>query len=154
MIFAEDDEMVGALSADRANHPFGIWILPRGSPRGNDLLDPHVPHSPTEEHAIDRVPIPKKKPRLLAVGRERLNDLLSRPLSRWVGRHVEVNDPSPIVGEDHEAIQQPEVTVGTTKKSQAAVQRRWFRRKVRHVWDDGPLGLRGMYRATVESASS
>ena len=108
MIFAEDDEMVGALSANRTDHPFGVWIVPWGATSGNDLLDSHVSHSFTEERAIDGVAIPKQKPRFRAVGGERFDDLLGGPRGGRMRRHVEVNDPASLVGEDHEAIQQAE----------------------------------------------
>jgi hypothetical protein len=45
------------------------------------------------------------------------------------------------------------VAVGTTKKSIATRSRRWFSRNARHVGEGGVL-LRGMYLATVETATS
>ncbi len=89
VILAEDDEMVGALAPDGADHAFGVRVLPRGLTSCNDLLESDVPHSPTEEHAVDRVSIPKQKSRFRAVGGERLDDLLSSPLGRRMRRHFE-----------------------------------------------------------------
>lgn len=45
------------------------------------------------------------------------------------------------------------MTVGTTKKSTATRSLRWFSRKARQV-EDGGLRCRGMYFATVETATS
>ena len=108
VMLTEDDEVVGALSPDGADHPFAVWILPWRSRSCDDFLDSHVPHAMTEERAIDGVAISKQKSRFGTVGRERFDDLLSRPLGRRMRRHVEVNDAPTLVREDHEAIQQAE----------------------------------------------
>ena len=108
VFLTEDHHVVQAFAPNGTDHPFSVWILPRGTTSRNDFLDSHVSPSPTEERAIDGVSVPKQKPRLRAVTRERLDDLRSRPPGRWMGRHVEVNDPASFVGEDHEAIQQAE----------------------------------------------
>jgi hypothetical protein len=42
------------------------------------------------------------------IPRKRLHDLLGGPLRRGRVGHVEANDPSPIVGQDHEDEQDPE----------------------------------------------
>ena len=108
MFFAEDDHAVHAVPPNRTDHPFDGWILPWGSTSRNDLLDTDIPYSPTEEHAVDRGSVPKQEPGFGTVGRECLDDLLSGPLGRRVRRHVEVNDLTSLVGEDHEAVQQAE----------------------------------------------
>jgi hypothetical protein len=56
---------------------------------------------------IDTIAIAKKISRR-CIPRKRLHDLLAGPLRRGRVGHVEVNDPSPIVGQDHEDEQDPE----------------------------------------------
>ncbi len=56
--FVQDDDVVCALSPDRADHSFNKRVLPRAA-RGRDhFFDAHVFHSTAEENAIDRIPIP------------------------------------------------------------------------------------------------
>ena len=67
------------------------------------------------------------------VFRERLAKLLAGPRGGGMARHVEVEDPTPIVGKHHEHEQDMQVSVGTMKKSTATVDPRWFERKVRQL---------------------
>ncbi len=54
------------------------------------------------------MPMSEQIPRLAAVRRKRLDDLLRSPMGCRVGRHVEVDDASSSVHEDDEAIKQAE----------------------------------------------
>ena len=108
MFLAKDDHAVHAFPPNRTDHPFDVWILPRGSTSRNDLLDSHVPHPASEHYAEDGVAIAEQKPRLCSVGRKRLDDLLGGPLGRRMRCHVEVNDPASLMGEEYKAVQQAE----------------------------------------------
>jgi hypothetical protein len=50
-----------------------------------------------------------------------------------VTRHVEMEDPTPIVGKHHEDQQDPAGERGYHEKNTATVGSRWFLRKVRQL---------------------
>ena len=79
MSLVQDDDMICALSPDRADHSFNKRVLPRAA-RGRDhFFDAHVFHSTAEENAIDRIPIPHQILRP-CLPRKGFNDLLGCPL--------------------------------------------------------------------------
>ena len=46
--------------------------------------------------------VPGEEPRVRVVGKG-LAELLSGPCGRWVLRHIDMQDASPVVGQDNEA---------------------------------------------------
>jgi len=52
---------------------------------------------------------------------QRLAELLQRPFSTRMRRHIEVQDPTPAQFHDHEYIKDTESAVNTTKKSHATI---------------------------------
>ena len=87
--------------------PLNEWILP-GTPRCNDhLCNTHIFEALPEIGAVDRVPIPQQ---ILwrRVPWKRLYDLLGSPVGRGIGRHIELDDPSAAMAEDHQYKQDPE----------------------------------------------
>ena len=48
----EDDNVVKTLTTDRANDPFGIWILPRRTRCGQDFLNSHRSDTILEDHTV------------------------------------------------------------------------------------------------------
>jgi len=91
MVLAEDDHVVEAFTADGADQPLDVRILPGRSGRGEDLLDAHPFDPAPEVLAVDRVSVAKEESRCFVVGK-RLDDLLGRPRRRRVLRDVEVDD--------------------------------------------------------------
>src|SRR6267142_5512371 len=77
-----------------------------------------------------------------------LSDLLCRPRSGRGVAHVEVYDLAAVMKQDHEHVEHPNVTVGTTKKSTETRSATWFWRKVRQVCEGG-FRRRGMSRPIV-----
>src|SRR2546426_8797340 len=55
--FAQDDDMIETLAADRADEPLREGILPRAVRRREDFLDPHAVHSAAKLLAVDLVPV-------------------------------------------------------------------------------------------------
>jgi hypothetical protein len=101
MQLIQDDHVVEALAADSPDQALDEWILP-GTSRGRDhVLNAHVPDAALEVRSIDLVPITQEVARR-AVPRERLHDLLSRPLGRGVCGHIEMEPPASLVCEDQE----------------------------------------------------
>jgi len=116
MALAKYDHVVQALTADGSDQTFGVRILPR-RPRGGDyFLDAHVLHPVTEVPAVDAVPVAKQKTRSF-LERKHFDDLLSGPPGSRVCRHIEVDDASTFMLEDHEDVQHAE-------------RDRWYREEV------------------------
>ena len=85
----KDDEVVQTLSADRADEPLGVWILPGAAGRREDFLDLQRRDTRPNVAAINAVPIPQQIARSVMLG-EGLDNLLRRPGRGGVFRHVEV----------------------------------------------------------------
>src|ERR1700730_17775001 len=92
--------MVETLTPIGTNDPFDIRPLPGGSRCGENLLTPHVCALPAEILPEDSVTIAQQVAREY-VKRKRFPQLLSRPLCRWVGGHIEVEN-APAVMSQHQ----------------------------------------------------
>jgi len=57
VIFADDDQMIETLSANRADYAFDVWILEGRSRRRGDLFDLHPCHSTAKLFSIDLISI-------------------------------------------------------------------------------------------------
>ena len=99
--FAEHENMIQALAADRADEPLREGVLPRIVGCREDFCDAHALHSVLELLAVDAVAIAEEIGRR-GVVREGLHDLLGRPLRGGVLGHVEVDDAAAIVGQRYE----------------------------------------------------
>jgi len=73
------------------------------------------------------------------VVRERLAQLLDDPGTVRMLGHIAVEDSPPIMRNDEEAVQNAKVSVGTMKKSIAAIASRWLLRNAAHRF--GRLGI-------------
>ena len=101
MPLIEDDDVVQTLAADRADDAFDVGILPgrarcRADGRETEGLD-----RPIERRVEGRVAVVEEEPRVRVVGKG-LAELLSGPCGRGVLRHIDMQDASPVVGQDHE----------------------------------------------------
>ncbi len=90
--------MIEALAPNGANHPLPIDSLPRGSRRGQNFADAHVSHLFSEVIAEDRIAVAQQITRELIEGKG-FPQLLSRPLRGRVGGHIEVKNPTPVMGQ-------------------------------------------------------
>jgi hypothetical protein len=101
MPLIEDDDVVQALAADRADHALDVGILP-GRPRCRaDGRETEGLDRPIERCIEGRVAVVEEEPRVRVVGKG-LAELLSGPCGRWVMRHIDMQDASPVVGQDNE----------------------------------------------------
>ena len=57
MPLAEDNDMIEAITSDRADEPLRISILPRRVSRDRPIPDAHGPHALNEPGAVNAVPI-------------------------------------------------------------------------------------------------
>jgi hypothetical protein len=107
MLRVEDEDMIGHVTADTANHPLHAGVLPRTPGGDEDFFDPHMAHPLSKSVPINAVPIAQQIPRG-GLPRKSVHDLLSRPLDGGMLRDVHTHDPSPFMGEDDQDEEDPE----------------------------------------------
>ena len=107
MTLIHNDQMVQAFPPDAPDQSFAISILPRCSLRGQDRPNAKWFHGVSEEFAECLATIADQELERLYVA-ECISQLLAGPFSSWVICHVEVDDPSSVVGEEHEHMEQLE----------------------------------------------
>src|SRR5262249_33222880 len=98
---AEDDDVIQALTPDRADESLRERILPRAVRGRENLSDPHTHHTSLEGVTVDCVAVAEEVGRRGIVG-EGVHDLLGGPVSGGMLGHVEMDDPPAVVGEDNE----------------------------------------------------
>ncbi len=94
--FAENENVIQTLAADRADEPLREGILPRAMRRRQDFLDPHALHSVPKLLAVDLVTVAQEIGGR-GVVRERVYDLLEGSVGGGVLGHVEVDDAPAVV---------------------------------------------------------
>jgi len=99
--FAQDDDMIETLAADRADEPLRVGVLPRAVGRCEHFTDPHALHSLPERVTVNAVPIAEEIGRR-GVVREGVNELLGGPGGGGMLGHVEVEDAAALVGKHDE----------------------------------------------------
>ncbi len=99
MTFVEDDDVIETLPANATNEALGIGNLPRAPRCGRAFLHPRTAHAFSKLASIDSITIAQQVFRR-GLPWKRFNELLRRPFARRTFRHIEVNDPAPIVGKD------------------------------------------------------
>jgi hypothetical protein len=67
--FAQDEDVIEALAADRTDEPFREGVVPGARGRRQDFSDPHAPHLLSERVAVDRVAIAKDLRRAVSSGK-------------------------------------------------------------------------------------
>jgi hypothetical protein len=92
----ENDDVVQALPANRADHPFDVGALP-GRARGRQhLFDPHGFHLLDEVSAEDPIPIAQQIAGCRVPGK-RFSELVSGPLRGRMGSDGEMQNPPTVV---------------------------------------------------------
>ena len=89
--FAENQNVIQTLAADRADEPFRERVLPRALRRREDFTDAHALHALPEHLTVDRVAIAEEVGRG-GIVREGVHDLLGRPSGGGMLGDVEVED--------------------------------------------------------------
>src|SRR5213083_2575112 len=107
MTLIEDDDVVQAFAADRADQAFGEGILPGGAGGDEDLTDSHLRDSASERVTIDRVPVAEQIFRSRLIGKG-VDHLTCRPRGGRVGGDVDMDEVAAIVAEDEEGKEQAE----------------------------------------------
>jgi hypothetical protein len=101
--FPEHDNMVQALAANRANHPFHIRPLPGRARGGQYLFNPHRLYLFYEFGTKNPIPISQEIARRAVPGKG-FSQLVSGPLGRGMGRDAEVEDAPAVVSEHQKNI--------------------------------------------------
>src|SRR5450432_3071082 len=104
MAHAEDDHVVEAIAADRADQALDERVLPGRAWRAQDFLEAHACEPVAEGGAVDPVAVAQQVPRRAGFG-ERLDDLLGGPGGGRMLRHVEVQDTSAVVRQYDEDVE-------------------------------------------------
>ena len=134
--------MIQALSAERPDYSFGDGVRARACHRRGDGINADSFGPLAEVAPVDRVVITQQMAWLVAPGR-RLDHLPPHPGSRRIGRHVDVDQFPPTVGDEHEHVQRLErECLQTVSRSAAHRWWAWLARNVRQVWLDGLAGPR------------
>src|SRR6266851_2454080 len=97
--------MVEALAANRADDALHVGSLPRRARRRQNFLDSHGFHILAKLSAEDAVAVPQEVPRDL-FKRECFAQLLPGPLGGGMRGHVEMHDPSSVVSQNQEHVQE------------------------------------------------
>lgn len=94
---AQNDQVIQTLSANRANHAFGVWILPGRLRCSGNLINPKRPRLPVKRLTVDGVSISDQVLEHL-VDPAGLKQLARRPHGCGMLGGVKVQDPSSVVG--------------------------------------------------------
>ena len=86
MRLAEDNDMVEAITSDRADEPLRISILPWRAWRDRPIPNTHRPHALNEPGAVNTVPITDHVSRRIPPAK-RLSDLLRNPFGGRMRGH-------------------------------------------------------------------
>jgi hypothetical protein len=100
----EDDHMIQALAAYRADDALDVSSLPGRTGRRKHFLDAHIPDLLHEIIPENPIPIPQEITRCRVPGK-RIAELLSGPFGRWMRRYAEVENPAPVVCQNKEHVQ-------------------------------------------------
>ena len=92
----QDYEVIGTLSANRADQPFDVWSLPWRAECGEHFVDFQSFSLRPESSTIDAVTIPEQEPGSHIPGKC-LQDLGCSPLSGWMFGDVEMHNAPAIM---------------------------------------------------------
>ena len=99
----EHDHMIEAFATNGANHPLDIGSLPRRARCRQDFANAHVSQVFSEVIAKDRIAVAQEVARELCKGKC-LAQLLPGPICGRVGGHIEVQDATPVMGQNQKYV--------------------------------------------------
>ena len=101
MSLVQHDHVIQAIAANTSDEPLHIGVLP-GTPWGNhDFIAAHTPDTLPKACPVDAVAITQEIP-WGVIPWKSVDHLLRRPLRGGMLSDVDVHNPLPLVGEDHE----------------------------------------------------
>src|SRR5215813_2578831 len=149
MVFAEHEPRVQPLPAEGTDQSLHGGVLPRAPRSRNPFLDLQSRYSLAKLFAVERIPISQQEAGSGLV-RKRLNQLLRRPGSRRMLRHVEVQNATPVVGQHNQDLQHTKSRGRDGEEINRDQFGRWLPRNERQVCEGGFLFL-GIRLETVLS---
>ena len=117
MPLADHDYVVEAFPTNRANHPLGVRVLPGRAGRNYRFSDAQCLGLARKSLSINLVSIPNQVPGPL-LQRARLEQLACRSFRSRMLRDIEMHQPAPAVGQDHEHEQHPKGRGGNREQIQ------------------------------------
>jgi len=132
----DDDHMVEARAAQRADQAFGDRVRLRCPDGREDSLDADPGSARDEGGAVTAVAIPDQAVRLLTLWRRR-DELAPDPFGGWMGGDIELTSRRRAWTTTKKTYNEWKVNVGTMKKSAVQMCGAWFRRNIRQVCDGG-----------------
>src|SRR6516225_4674174 len=99
----ERNHVIEALTTNGSDHSFYIGSLPRRARCRQDFADAHVAHLFSEVVAENSIAVAQQVARELGKGKG-LPQLLSCPLRGRVGGNIEVQDATPVMGQNQENV--------------------------------------------------
>jgi hypothetical protein len=139
MLLPHHDDVVEALSPERADQPFHPRALPGALSSRQDLLDPHCRNSLTEAVSLELLPISKERARRTTLG-EGFDPWLPCPEGGGMFGHLKGHHASSALREPHQREQDPKRGRGYGPEIQ---RDQLFDRVV----EEGSPGLRGRLAA-------
>jgi len=141
VLFVQHDDVVQTFSTECSDDTFGDRVRTWRSNGRCDAVDSHLSGSLAEIVAVDSVAIAQQVPRLLAPGCC-VDQLTPDPRSSRVGRHIDMHQLAPAMGDEDHHVQRLNASMGTVNRSAAHRWCAWLARNVRQVWLGGRLGPR------------
>jgi hypothetical protein len=103
MPLAEDNDMIEAITSDRADEPLRISILPRRAWRDRPIPDAHGPHALNEPGAVDAIPITDDVSRRISPAK-RLSELLRNPFGSRMRGYSQPQKLPPTMQQDQKPV--------------------------------------------------
>ena len=104
MSLVQYDDVIQAVPSDASDHSFHKRVLPRAARCCEYLFDPHASDAPPKLVAVNSIAIPNEIFRC-QVERKCFNDLLARPMGRWMFCNIEMDNLAPMIDKDHQNVQ-------------------------------------------------
>ena len=120
----QHDHMIQEISTETAHPALGNSVLPRTAKCGANRLAAHRLHCRDHIGAELGIPIKNQEALRLFAVFPSLVQLQGNPKRAGIASHVAVQDPTPVVPITKKQYRTPKVSVGTVKKSIAAIASR------------------------------
>jgi hypothetical protein len=101
MALVQDNHAAQAVTADVANEPFHIGILPWVLGGNENLINPQVSHSPPKVRPVDTITVAQEIP-WCVVSRAGVDHLLAGPLRAGVRRDITMDKTMSLMGQDEQ----------------------------------------------------
>jgi hypothetical protein len=131
VLFVQWDNVIHQLAASTADPPFSNSVLPRATQTRAYRFN--AARLQKAENLITELRVSIQQDVTIRAGqRQSLAQLLDNPVCGRMFRAIEVQNSSSAMFNDKEAVERSKFSVGTVKKSKAAMTSRWLLRNASH----------------------